>query len=115
MAVGVEIEADLVTEEAGIGLLTPCNASVTWHSLLLADLWADDPDRIVSSWMVEAEEFRLVASRPQLDYLTGLISTLSNPVVPKKPCELEAVEVFNLQVCLLNTTKPLPNCYLNAT
>lgn len=99
-----ELCADLVTEEAGIVLLSPCNASVTWHSLLLAELWRDDPDRIVDSWMVEAEEFRLVASRPQLDYLTGLVSTLTHPVVAQYPCQLEAAEIFKLQVTQLTTT-----------
>ena len=93
-----ELCANLVTEDSGMEVLTPCNASVTWQSLLLADLWRHDADRIVASWMVEAEEFRLVASRPQLDYIAGLISTLANPLVPKYPCQLEAAQVFNLQV-----------------
>jgi vacuolar protein sorting-associated protein 13B len=88
-----ELSTELVMEEFHLPLLKPCNASASLKLLLLPELW--QTERVIFSCKLESEKLELLASRPQIDFVTSVWKTLTDPVTLTTPNRIVLFEVLN--------------------
>ena len=102
-----ETSIELVTEDRRAEILKPCNASVRLRSLLIPELWKDQPDRVLHSLSLEAEKMDVVVTRPQIDYVAAIWESLI-----KDPTSSFFTPTERLASEALKTDAPNPTLFL---